>query len=440
MADFETKPDGEVDDRIRIGFKGIEVRTFENYTVKIAVLQQPAAFSVRLGGVEQPKELFARYPSGTAFSLSVGPVPCFTGKTDGYSSTGGGGTTVVLKGRDILAKLHDAKFRTDKSYVDVTYAELVYEVMLEAGGLEEAALLSSNDANVIVRSGVGTTTKLPPAPKATPEGGGPSPAGANATEQRQFDINDGAKLGIVGVAQTSSAPRHTIHAKLGEKCLEFLKKHLDKAGVMLWADAAGDVVVSAPNVLQPPRYRFVRQRGQLRNAVNVEDHNFVNDTTKRVSSVVVYSRGPGRKAGKGKIRGEFIDQEMVALGINRAEAVRDVNVFDEAQAVKYARAKLAEINRGAWHLTYTISGHTAPTGNGNQRVVITPDTVAQIEDDELGISGLFYVEAVEYSAPPTTTNVTFMRLQDCFFEKDPTIVEQIEKVNSGKKRRRKRKK
>ena len=80
MAEFETKPNGEVDDRIRVGFKGIDTRIFENYSVKIAVLQQPAAFSVRMGGLEMPKELFARYPAGTLFSLSVGPVPCISSR------------------------------------------------------------------------------------------------------------------------------------------------------------------------------------------------------------------------------------------------------------------------------------------------------------------------------------------------------------------------
>ena len=233
---------------------------------------------------------------------------------------------------------------------------------------------------------------------------------------------------------------HTVHARAGEKCLDWLKKHLDKAGVMVWTDTNGDIVVSAPNTEQKPKYHFVRQRGQKRNAVNVTSHSFKNDTTKRLSSVIVYGRGPGKKKGKGKIKGEFVDADMVAMGILKTRTFRDANVFDEPQAVKYAQAKMAEINRASWSLTYVIEGHTAPVyGDVTKRAVVTVDTMAQIQDDELGISGLFYIEAVEYTSPPSTTKITFMRAQDCFFEQDPTIVEQVESTKAATKRRRRRK-
>lgn len=433
MVDFETLPNGEIDDRVRVVFKGFAVRTFENYTVKMAVLQQPAVFSVRLGGPEQAKDLLARYQPGSQFQLAIGPQPAFTGFTDGHSASGdGNSSSVTISGRDILARLHDAEFGSDKSFVNVTMADLVYEVMKEAGGLEEQALISSNDANVLIRSGAGVTKKPGTPPKPLSTGGGATPAGS--ISDLIVATSEGAKTGafIPGTAST-----YTVHAKMGDKCLEFLRKHLEKAGLMLWTDSNGDIVVSAPNILQPPRYSFIRQRGQSRNAVNVTKHEFHNDTTKRCSKVVVYARGPGRKAGKGKIRGEFVDEEMTAAGIIKTRSFRDVNVLDEAQAVKYARAKLSEINRGSWHLTYTIKGHTAPLVGGG-RGIITPDTVAQIQDEDLGLNGLFYVEAVEYRSPPTETVITFMRLQDCFFEKDPTIVEQVERANTGRKRRRRR--
>ena len=432
MVEFETKPNGEIDDRVRVVFKGFETRIFENYSVKMAVLQQPNAFTVRLGGLEPPKEIFKRYPPGTPFQLAIGPVAAFTGVTDGYESSGdaNGGSTVLVKGRDILAKLQDAEFRADKSFVDVTYADLVYEVMVEAGGLEEAAILSSNEANVTVRSGVGVTKK----PGTTKQLGDGTPAPGDP-------ILEGGAAGALTGATITTPGTYTTHARMGEKCLEWLRTHLEKAGLMLWTDVNGDIVVSAPNANQAPRYRFIRKRGEARSVCNVLSHNFRNDTTKRFSSVVVFGRGPGRKSGKGKIRGEFFDVEMLSLlePRRRTKSFRDVNVFDELQAINHARNRLAEINRNAWQLSYVIQGHTAPTPSGG-RAVITPDTIAQVEDDELGISGLFYVEAVEYSSPPTTTTVTLMRLTDCMWDKDPTIVEQVEQVTSGRKRRRRKKK
>ncbi len=438
MVDFEVKPNGEIDDRVRVVFKGFETRIFENYSVKMAVLQQPAVFSVRLGGLEEPVELFKRYPPGTPFQLAIGPCLAFTGDTDNHGSSGdGNGTSVTLGGRDLLAKLLDAEFEYDISFVNVSYAELVAGVMdVAAGGLEDTDIVASNDANVRIRAGQGVIKKPGLPPKPIGPGGGPAPAGSPIGDT----VEQGAFEGVrAGVFISGTASTYTVHAKMGEKCLDFLRRHLDKGGLMLWTGADGSVVISAPNILQPPTYQFIRQRGQLRNAVNVLGHDFKNDTTKRASKVVVYARRPGKKDGRGKLRGEFVDEEMVALGITRTRAFHDVNVQDEAQAVKYARAKLAEINRSSWHLTYKLQGHTAPTLDG-KRAVITPDTVASIRDDELGINGLFYVEAVEYSCPPTETKVTFMRLADCFFEKDPTIVEQVAKVKSGRSRKRRRKK
>jgi prophage tail gpP-like protein len=336
--------------------------------------------------------------------------------------------------------------------------------MVEAGGLEEAAILSSNEANVTVRSGVGVTKK--PGTKGTPGKvvGGEAPKNSAQAKTRpdgrlveregrrvaEVEINADASetRGRASPKQAERLPgtpgtpdRYTTHARMGEKCLEWLRKHLEKAGLMLWTDVNGDIVVSAPNVNQAPRYRFIRKRGEARSVCNVLSHNFRNDTTKRFSSVVVFGRGPGRKSGKGKIRGEFFDVEMLSLlePRRRTKSFRDVNVFDELQAINHARNRLAEINRNAWQLSYVIQGHTAPTPSGG-RAVITPDTIAQVEDDELGISGLFYVEAVEYSSPPTTTTVTLMRLTDCMWDKDPTIVEQVEQVTSGRKRRRRKKK
>ncbi len=74
------------------------------------------------------------------------------------------------------------------------------------------------------------------------------------------------------------------------------------------------------------------------------------------------------------------------------------------------------MNRASVKLVYVISGHTAPTmADTTKRAVIVPDTVARIDDEELGIHENWYVEAVEYRSPPRTTVVTMMRIQDLLF-------------------------
>jgi hypothetical protein len=462
MADFPKRPNGDIDDRVRLKFRGLETVIYEQYSVRMAVLQQPAKFAVTLGASVEPRVLFGAYPPNTPFELLIGPsVKAFSGRTDAYGSDGPP-STMSISGRDILARLHDARFDADRSYVNISYADLVYEVLKEVGGLEDRAILASNEANIIIRSGVGVITK-PGTPGTPPKiGGGPAPAGTPGPQQRRPDgylsEREGRRTAEVerttdatptrerkdpkkvervqGLQGTPGVPtRYVVHAKAGERCLEVIQRHLTKAGVMLWSDANGDFVVATPNPYQAPRYAFVRRRGQERSVVNIKSHSFKNDTTNRVAKLKVFGRKAGGGKGKGLVSGEAIDPEMIELGYTHAEVERDANVFDDAQAVKYALAKLAELNRAAWSLQYTIRGHTTPTPDGG-RAVITPDTTAEVYDDELGIYGTYYIESVEYRSPPTETVVTLMRPEDLFFEVDPTVVEQFEKAKKGRKRRK----
>jgi prophage tail gpP-like protein len=88
------------------------------------------------------------------------------------------------------------------------------------------------------------------------------------------------------------------------------------------------------------------------------------------------------------------------------------------QAAFVARRKIAEFNRESWQLNYTVSGHTTPSiiGGAGGRAVWTPDTTVEIDDDELGIKGLYYVEGVTFSrSSKDTTTVHVMRIDDLVF-------------------------
>jgi prophage tail gpP-like protein len=98
--------------------------------------------------------------------------------------------------------------------------------------------------------------------------------------------------------------------------------------------------------------------------------------------------------------------------------VRDVNVSTDEQAEFFARRKLAESRRTGWQLTYTVAGHSTRAIGGLGRAVWTPDTVVEVEDDEFGLRDLFYIEAVDFRRPPTTTTLTLMRTGDLVFGSD----------------------
>lgn len=454
MAEFKPGPDGSPDDRVRLVLNGTDTRIFQTYVVRCSMFQQPAIFEVTLGHSRELAELQRLYPPNTPFQLFVGDYPQFTGFTDGYvSESDGDGGTFTIRGRDVLARLLDCDVQSDRTFTNVTYVQLVRTAMEECG-LGDRLLIADNEANAEIRGGVGVTHTPTAAsaatPKATPP---PKPITPLPTPSSPDPATDAGLRGLLGgaegVARTlgvagagakrgGSLDSFTITAKLGTRWLQFLQEYLEKAGLFLWADFEGNIVLSAPNGQQSPTYHFVRKRGQDRNAGNVVGARFLNDTRTRFSFVQVFARGNGKKKGRGKLNNAFIDDEMVAFGFNRARTFRDAHCLSEAQAEKYARHKIAEGNRAGWNLTYTVKGHFALTVDG-ERAVLCPDMVAQVDDDEFDIHRELYVEAVEFRASPkTTTTVTMMRPEDLVFEKDPDVVAEIE-AQLGGKRKRKRK-
>ena len=393
MSSFGGASQDGVDDRVRVRFyskdpKYQEPRFFEEYTVHVSVLQQPAAFSVRLSARDGAAEVLQAIPNNTRFQLFIGLLPQFEGYTDARRGNGANeSTSVTLKGRDLLAKLYDNDVLADQSFTNITYKRLVESAMAKVG-LEGRQVLVDNGKNKEIRSGVRVRAiKVP-------------------VVANDILRTDGG-----------SVVKHVVRAKLGESWLDFVTRHIAKAGLFVWTDTDGNVVLSSPNPHQTPLFYWVRERNTLNGRVNVFDASYEDDTTRRVSEVVIYCRNGTRKSGRGKLHGGHIDQEMVDLGIDRVKTYRDVNVTTPKEAEFYARRKIAEINRASFHLSYTFSGHSAPALYGGTSI-ITPDCIAHIKDDEFGIDEPMYIESVEYKSPPQTTTVTLMRLKDLIFGAD----------------------
>lgn len=392
MASFGGASQGGVDDGVRVQFfskveKFQRPRFFEDYAVRVSVLQQPAAFAVRLSARDGSAELLKAIPNNTKVQLYVGLLPQFTGYTDAQAGNGSNGSTsVTIKGRDTLGKLFSNDVSAEQSFTNITYQRLV-EAAIGKVGLDAKVIIDSAK-NKEIRTG--------------------------------FRVRE-VKVPIVSseVVRTDGGAvvKHVVRAKLGESWLEFVRRHLAKRGLFVWCDFEGNIVLSSPNPDQSPLFMWVRERGTLNGRVNVFDAQFTNDTTHRFSEVVIYARCGGRHSGRGKLHGGFVDQEMVDLGIDHLKVYRDVNVTSPKEAEFYARRKIAEVNRASYHLSYTFSGHTAPALYGG-RAVITPDTIAHIRDQEFGIDEPMYIESVEYKSPPQTTTVTLMRLKDLVFGED----------------------
>ena len=210
-----------------------------------------------------------------------------------------------------------------------------------------------------------------------------------------------------------------VTAKLGERAYDFLRRHLDRAGLFLSSSADGNFILSAPNGDQPPIARIVRKRG----GSAVERSHVIGgrlrvDYTHRFSRVDVWLRGRGKKAGRPQSKGIYIDAEMEHAGYDRPLVVADRNCTTDEQAEFLARRKIAEGNRNGFRLEYMMRGHSTPSLVGGGRCVWAIDTVIQVDDDELGLHENFWVEAVTFHRPPTTTTLRLMRLKDLVFGAD----------------------
>jgi prophage tail gpP-like protein len=429
VAQYRPNTRGDLDDRVRLVLGGDELLITEGYEVRQGVLTQPSAASLRLAHGGVVRAITEKYPPNTTCQLFIGDAVRFTGLVDGYTvADGSGASEVTFNIRDRLARFHDAYIRADKTYTNSTYLDLVSAVLHDALG-EIMVFATENTANRLTQAGLagiggagaqsGVGTKREPivaltAPEAIGKGIG---AILDAAAAAKAPAPSGA------ASSASSTPHGAMLAKAGERYYDFLKKELDRAGLCLWASADGQsFVLTSPDGNQSPIGRLVRKRGTTGNAVNVLSARYTNDTSKRFSEVLVYARGGGKKVGRTKAKSSYVDQEMIDLGFDKPKVVRDAKSATEKQAEFLARRTIAEANRSAINYVVTVAGHTFPAIGTGERAVWTPDTCIDVQDDELGLYGSWYLEQVTFRRhPQTTTELTLIRVADLVFASDPPL-------------------
>lgn len=392
---------GGSSDQVLLRLGSEDLKIVESYEVRVSVLQQPGAFSLRLGWAKTAADLLKHYPPGTPFELYIGPSLVMSGLTYGRAQPSSNYTQIELKGRDYLAVLFDDEVQKEQSFTDDTYYKLTRRILDQVGLKEDLGdgqggptrfvLEDNNDNNRTVVSRV----------KAKPRSKG---------EVVEL-IETGNKTGAGKVFYKSAK------AKTGTRWFDFLQEQYKFRGLFLMSTGSGNFALFRPRADMDPTCQITRSRGATRKQGDAVSCRFQDDTTMRHATYVVYGRGGSGKEGRDQIRGKHVDDEMVAYGFRNTRTVIDDDCKSSKEADFIARRMCAEERRGGWQLEYTVSGHTFPSmvakgGFG----VWAPDTVCRVEDDELDIHGNFYVESVTFSrSPETTTAITLMRPQDLIF-------------------------
>lgn len=383
---YDSDARGGLDDRVILRAAGKEIVLTESYEVACSLFEQPSAFNIRLGHAGTAIELIRLFPPGTPFELLIGGVLQYSGTFDGPGVSGDDYTAVDFEGRDYLKVLHDTFIDGERRYNHQTYRELV-ETQLKEAGVKDAKVIISN---VEERSGrAGKKVKSAGEPR-------------NVSEL-VVEKGKGNKI------------YSTVTSELGEKRLDFIRRHLERAGLFLWAARnPNEFILGAPNGNQSPLYRISRGLTHS-NAKLLSWRN--KPQPPRYGRYVIYGRSGGKKYGYARVKGEYVDPEMKAWGIDTQEIVRDADVADVAQATYHARYRCATARREQWTLSYEVDGHTATALDGGKRPIWTIDTIVDVQDDVLGINGPHWISEVRYRGSPegTTTQISLMRPDDLVF-------------------------
>jgi prophage tail gpP-like protein len=445
MANFPLLATGERDDRVRIVLDDREVHIFKHYEVQKRYLQVPSVFSFVVGSGTTALDLMQRFPPNTKFMLKVGPeLPQFQGHTDGYAPENSqGATELMLRGRDVLAPIVDGHIRADKSFSNATFHDLAIAA-IEGSGLKNYRLETSREGtrnavtgtpvieNVEVEAPLKDLFPFVGSENAAAQKGTPTTF-KNDAGNTVITNNPAGPFNIIPPTTTEQrvVGYHTaspIKAKAGETWYAFTKKQFDRGGLFLHGgvDPEGQrnvLILSEPSAKQEPVAMLIRQRGSPRNqnAVNILRHRHRNEIQGRSLTYIVQGRASNGSNGRHRIEGQFVDDEMAALGFVDPQKTF-VHQNDEAKSVEHAeylaRRACAEARRQNWTLVYTVKGHIAPfLPDPSQYTVWDIDTVVRVLDEELGIEGNFWIEGVCFRCgnDGTTTELTLMRPEDLVF-------------------------
>jgi prophage tail gpP-like protein len=350
-----------------------EVHIAERYQVTSGIFTQPSAFTIELGSSDVVGDLLDAYPPNTPFKLYVNDALQFEGRTDKPGAKGNDKrSTFTLSGRDNLKDVHDSCIETEQDLQDKTPIEIV-KLALDATGTPYTTIDQDNAASRKTRAGVP----------------------------------------IITLSQKAISPpvrrRRARHLKAGETWFQAIRKDLKHSGLFLWSAPGQRFVLSAPDPNQKTLGTLYRKRQRDGTyAGNCETYDFENDTTHRYARYRVF--GSIHFNGPGFAEGSFTDPEMVKWGFKKVRTLHDVDVTSPEEAQFFARRILAESRRAGFRLVYEVTGHTFTTNDGRSRAVWTPDTMIDVDDDELHIHQPMWVEEVLFEQNGQSGTRTFVRL------------------------------
>ncbi len=402
------------EDTFRLLVAGEETPIVSTYSAVAGVFEVPAQFSMMVGHTGLLKELLHNYCEYTPFELLINDVKVMQGEIEELTGPSGNATQLRVSGSDRLARLTGSELDSDRSFSEVSFADLTTIALAEVG-LDDVIVVPSNLAN---RKAITGKSKVTEVVKASQE----------STETELAET----------VQKRTKTVLNSLTMEAGTTWWDFLSAQYQRGGLFLWADVFGGFVLGQPDGKQEPLYRIVRRRSgkgdESGEVTFLGQPEFRRSVRQRYSEFQVQGRKGSGANGRGFAQDTIYDEEMIAL-LNPLEAdranggkrkkvkiYRDDKIKAPAQATFLALRKMSEARRNGLSLSYTVSGHTVNAISGGGRLVWQPDTVVHVVDEELGIDGPMYLDSCDYSrAPKCTTRLNLMRCEDLLFGEEALL-------------------
>jgi prophage tail gpP-like protein len=187
----------------------------------------------------------------------------------------------------------------------------------------------------------------------------------------------------------------------GESRWETLSAFLEEAGLLAWATGAGQLYIGLPNYQQAPAFRFCQPKAGSTRAHegNVESFEMSDDLGDRYSKIVALGskRADSANTGaatkrRGVVRnGPADDGTGKDFEHPKVLFVVDNDLRDLKRAEERATKEMAYRDAAGHFIRLRVRGHDQ---DGR---MFWPDTAAQIEHEETGLSGLYHITGVTFS-------------------------------------------
>jgi prophage tail gpP-like protein len=358
-----------------------------DYEIKLDMLEPTDDFKLTLPGASV--EIYNLVPPDAEVQIMIDGIVVMSGFVDDREwEDGRSGDSLVISGRDRAGRLVDEGMPLI-SLVGLTLkdlAERVADIWFEGVTLSNAA-----NRNLL--------------------------RGSPKDEEDEEEVDPDPSAGIFQATKSNQK------VQPGQKRWEVLSHFLKEAGLLAWATADGrQLFVGQPHYEQAPSYSLFlpdsmdSPRAQEGNVLKAKLRDSVGERYSKIVAIGEHRTTDEDGDEEAEIyRAEVLDGPGpdgtgFALRHRKVLVVNDGDIRSQALAQTRAEREQAYRDATGRAVTITVPGHAQQLDRRRDPVLYAPDTIADVELEQLGLRALFLVTSVTFKHSRSEGEVTELRL------------------------------